>query len=303
MSVIHRNQIEPVISLFKRRGVNFYHACQYKDFKTYLKIGGVPSRNLMELRGFPYTTFQTDEQDKNNDVWRKVFGNLSDFGFSFAKGKRREHTAPIPNPYGPILLIFKPEAFYEASDVAICLRSAGGRDFNREAESLSSADEIDRIFQHSIDEAPNEFAKANIKFSKQLQNDFDDPQATSPEVSLTVEDEKISFRHLDKIIVDPYIVSEKKLKDKIENLKQTYLLNAPIWERRYSEGRQKIQQELVDLLLHKTVTIEEIIQTEKTSQELKDWARRVNKGGINWQYDRFAEYLRLGTIMELNNEV
>ncbi|MEQ9482383.1 hypothetical protein [Coleofasciculus sp. F4-SAH-05] len=242
MAVIPNNKIEPVVSLFKTRGVNFYHACQYKDFKTYLEIGGVPSRNLMELRGFPYTTFKTDEHDKSNDVWRKVFGNLSDFGFSFAKARRKENTAPIPNPYGPILLIFKPEAFYEASDVAICLRSAGGRDFNREAESLSSADEIDRIFQHPIDEAPNEFAKANIKFSKQLKKDFDDPQATSPEVSFTVENEKISFRHLDKIRVDPYIVNGKKLKEKIENLKQTYLLNAPIWERRYSEGRQEIQQ-------------------------------------------------------------
>jgi hypothetical protein len=303
MSVIPDTEIAELVNLFNRRGVMFYHACQYKDFKTYIRLGGVPSRNLMESSELPYTVFEKDGVDKTNEIWDKVFGNLSDFGFSFAKGKRNENTAPTPNPYGPILLIFKPEVFYEAIDVAICLRSAGGRDFNRDAESLSSVDEIDRVFRYSIEEAPNDYAKADIKFSVDLREEFNDSQAMSPEVSCTVEDERISFGpFLDRIIVDAYIISGQSLTEKVKNLKQANSLTGVVWERRYSEGRREIKQELADLLLEKIVTVDEIVQSEQTSQDLKDWASRVIRGKMRWQYDRFIQYLRVGTILELNDE-
>ncbi len=88
MSLIQNSEIVSLIDLFNRREAKIYHACQYRDFKTYLELGGVPSRNLMESSGLPYTSFDTDDEDKTNEVWAKVFGNLSDFGFAFAKGSR-----------------------------------------------------------------------------------------------------------------------------------------------------------------------------------------------------------------------
>jgi hypothetical protein len=302
MPLIQNHEIAKVIDLFNERGVKIYHACQYRDFKTYLALGGVPSRNLMESSGLPYTPFDTDNVDKNNEVWSMVFGNLSDFGFSFAQAARNERTAPVPNPYGPILLVFEPEVLSEAEDVAICLRSAGGRDFNREIESLGSASEVDRIFTYSIENAPSDYAKAYVKFDRALRTEFGNDQAKSPEVSCTVNNERFSFNHLAKIEIDPYVVNGQNLFDKVRDLKQRYDLNGAVWKRFYKEGRLEIEQELADLLLQKVFPINEIAQSERASEVLRDWASRVIRGQIDWQFDRFARYLRIGTILELYNE-
>jgi hypothetical protein len=40
------------------------------------------------------------------------------------------------NPYGPILMESEPEALLEAAEVAICLRSASGTDFDMQAGAL-----------------------------------------------------------------------------------------------------------------------------------------------------------------------
>jgi hypothetical protein len=71
--------------------------------------------------------FDTDAQNHINGAWPKVFGNLCDFGHGFAVGHWTEGKSPTPNPFGPILLVANPEILLNADDVAICLRSAGGR--------------------------------------------------------------------------------------------------------------------------------------------------------------------------------
>jgi hypothetical protein len=302
MPLIQGSELTSVIELFERRGVGIYHACQYRDFKTYLKLGGVPSRNLMESSGLPYTPFDTDDIDKTNEVWPKIFGNLSDFGFAFAKGARNPNTAPTPNPYGSILLILEPSVLNEADDVAICLRSAGGRDFNRDAESLADANEVDRVFTHRIEDAPYDKAKAFVKFRPALAKEFGYPQAAAPEVSCTVGNEILSFNHLSKVTVDPYVINGQNLTDKVRSLKQEYQLSHVIWERQYSEGRLEIKQELADLLLQGLVTANEIVDNQLVSEPLRDWATRIIRGNITWEYERFARYLRTGTILELAGE-
>lgn len=133
--------LQELIALLQRRNVKLYHACQFSDFKSYLRLGGIPSRQLLENEGLPFTTFISDTNDRNNGDWDKVFGNFSDFGLSFSKG----HGA-VPTVYGPILFVLQPQAFQEAEDVAISLRSAGAKNFNRESESLTSIDEVNNLF-------------------------------------------------------------------------------------------------------------------------------------------------------------
>ncbi len=305
MPTIKGNEIENLITLFNSRGVKFFHACQYKDFKTYVQLGGVPSRNLMEQSGLPYTPFDTDDTDRNNSVWNKVFGNLQDFGFGFAQGKKNPDTAPTPNPYGPILLIFNPQVFREATDVAICLRSAGGRDFDREQEALESANEVNKIFSYeNIEEAPNEYAKAYIKRKEELQQTFGDPQAMTPEVSCIVENERLSFANLEKIIVDPYVINGQNLCEKIKRIKIDNQLNGVVWSRLYKrdEARMEMKQELANLLVESFVSIPQLIQNQNISDELKDYAERIQRGEMTFFYNRFAKYLRTGTLLELHNE-
>ena len=308
MTTIRGAEIENLITLFNTRGVKFYHACQYKDFKTYLKIVGVPSRNIMEQRGLPYTPFDTDENDRNNSVWDMVFGNLSDSGTSFAYGKIKDTTAPTPNPYGPILLAFKPEVFREAEDVAICLRSAGAKDFNRENEALPNIESVNRIFKHeNIEDAPNEYSRSYVAFSDTLKERFRGRNEWKPEVSCATENEILSFNQLFKIIVDPYVINNQSLIEKIRVLKKQYSLNISIDERTYTQGENRFEtmQELANLLLQEpaTVTIQQIIQNhDQTSDSLRDWATRIQTGNVSFSYDRFVNYLKIGTLLDLAKE-
>lgn len=292
-----------MITLFQNRGVKIYHACQYKDFKTYLDLGGVPSRNLMEQSGLSYTIFDTDNTDRENEVWNKVFGNLQDFWYSFAQGQRNENTAPTPNPYGHILLIFNPEVFREATDVAICLRSAGGREFNREKEALPNVEAVNRIFKYEdTNQAPNDYAKAYIKYQQALRETFGDPNAMTPEVSCIVTNERFSFNHLFRIIVDPYIINSQDLKEKVLSLKIQHRLNGVVRKRLYREGRMEMKQELANILLENFISIPELINAQNISDNLRDYATRIQRGEMTFFYNRFAKYLRTGTLLELNNE-
>lgn len=304
MATIQGEGIERLIGIFRERGVKFYHACQYKDFKTYLDLGGVPSRNLMEQSGLPYTIFDTDNTDRENEVWNKVFGNLQDFGYSFAQGQRNENTAPTPNPYGPILLIFNPEVFREATDVAICLRSTGGRDFNRENEALPNIEAVNRIFKYEdTNQAPNDYAKAYIKYQQALRETFGDPNAMTPEVSCIVPNGRFSFNHLFRVIIDPYIINSQNLKDKVLSLKIQHRLDGVVWKRLYREGRMEMKQELANILLENFISIPELINAQNISDNLRDYATRIQRGNRTFFYNRFAKYLRTGTLLELNNEI
>ena len=140
--MITGNDIQALVDLFEERQVFLYHACQLIDFESYISLGGIPSRALLESRQVEFTPFQTDAIDRENSMWDKVFVNLSDFGRSFAQGAKN-----VPNPYGPILFRLRPSALLEASDVAVCLWSAGAKGFNREREALKTLEDINRLLQ------------------------------------------------------------------------------------------------------------------------------------------------------------
>jgi hypothetical protein len=126
--------IREIVGLLERRGASLWHACQYRDYQSYLELGGIPSRAILEQSGKYFTSFETDLTDHTNGVWDKVFVNLSDFGRSFAVGGKA-----VPNPYGPIVFRISPQSLHEAADVATCLRSAGGRVASSAAPTRSSS--------------------------------------------------------------------------------------------------------------------------------------------------------------------
>ena len=197
MATITGEEIKKLIYRFTKRKVKFYHSCQYKDFKTYLKLGYIGSRNLLEFNNLEFTKFNTDSVDKENAVWDKIFGNLSDFGNGFALGKKNENTAPVPNPYGSILLVYKPAVFTEAKDIAICLHSAGGKGFNRDNESLPNTEEVDKIFKESFKYrlGTNDISQSFIKSSSELIDTFslNPHQTANPEVSMIITNETLSL--------------------------------------------------------------------------------------------------------------
>jgi len=304
MATITGNEKNRLVTLLNKRGVKIYHACQFKDFKTYLELNGIPSRNLMQKSGLSYTAFDTDDVDKTNGVWHQVFANLSDFGQGFSTGARNENTAPTPNPYGPILFEFSPEILLESNDIAICLRSAGGRNFNRDEESLKSAEEVNKIFKYeNVDEAPDSNSKSYIKFSHELKSRYSDPLAMNPELSCMLDSEKFPLTHIERIVVDPYRVNWLNLVVLAQNIGRQFDPYLSIQKRGYKTNRLDIQQEIADFAIDGCTSIPDIACRNDTSDSLRDYISRIQRSrNMEFFFDRFIKYLLHGTLLEMRNE-
>jgi hypothetical protein len=285
-------KIKELVELFQRRDAYLYHACQLLDFQSYLNVGGIPSRSHLESNRHPYTPFKTDQDDRDNRVWDKVFANLSDFGSTFAGGYDA-----VPNVYGPIVFQIKPEALLEATDVAICLRSAGRKDFDREREALKSISEVDRLFKHPVDE-PDKSKRSYVKTRKELEKDF--PKASAPEISCTVESGKFSLEYVKLVRVEPYIIQGHRLEVKVKEIISKIGENLRVYERSKSRSYPSYTNELLKILESGVTSLQDISENSNVSEELRHWAKRVIDGGIADQFnDSFAPYLYNGTILPI----
>lgn len=278
--------ITELVRLLEQRRAYLYHACQLVDFQSYLNLGGIPSRAYLESMEQCYTVFDTDPGDRTNNVWNKVFANLSDFGFTFAWGG-----AAVPNTYGPIVFQVKPEALFEATDVAICLRSAGGDGFNREREALNSVQDVDRLFQHPVGESKSQYVKTRQELEKEFQQ-----KASAPEISCTVESGSLSLQHVSLVRVEPYIIRGQRLRNWVEELKSNSGERFRVFER---DRTPSYKNELVDILASEMPSLPDLSQNPTLSPELRDWAKRVIDRGIEYQFKRFAKYLRNGTLLPI----
>jgi hypothetical protein len=306
MPLISGLELGRVIELLENRGVHFFHACQLKDLRTYLDLGGIPSRHAMQEAGRPFTQFDSDQADQASGSWSKVFGNLSDFGWGFARGN---NTSAVPNPYGPILLVFDPHALESVDDLAICLRSAGIQGFNRTAESLASAAEVDRIFTNTYD--PDEtYTNAYLKRSEELRAEFGARVGTAasagwrtlnPEVSCTVSDELIGFEHLIYVIVDSYTKDGTRLIDLVSAALNEHAVNTRVLARNYRVGanRERILQDLLRSFDNGPISLQQFAGKSYLAPESREWADRVRSRNLGWQFDRYARYLYEGTLSEM----
>ena len=280
-------RIREIVNVLDRRKAHLYHACQYTDFISYLQIGGIPSRAHLEAKKTEFTPFDTDGVDQTNAVWDKVFLNLSDFGSTFARGQ-----AAVPNPYGPILLCVRPSGLLNAGDVAVCLRSAGAQGFDRKRESLRTPAQIERLFSRPTnDKYP---AKTWIKFATQLQKDFNNPNARDPEISCSFAAGYLSFEHVDRIVVDPYVINGTSLEQRVRQA-QAAVKNRPAVHERVPKVRPERYNELADLVRNSTRSLANPGRWN-ASDGLKQWARAVAEKGLDYQFKRYADYLQRGTF-------
>jgi len=281
-------EIKELVDLLKNRGAYLYHACQLIDFQSYLKLGGIPSRAHLESNSQPYTPFKTDQNDRANDDWDKVFANLSDFGITFAKGRDA-----VPNIYGPILFKIKPEVFYEATDVAICLRSAGKKDFDREKEALKSISDVDRLFQHPVEDSAK---RSYVKNRNELQRDFTS-NASAPEISCTVASGIFPLHYVDLVRVEPYLIQGQPLQVKVEEIKSNSGATFRVFQR---DSCPAYTNELLNILESGVQSLQELSENSNVSSELIGWAKRIIDRGIADQFnDSFAPYLYDGTILPI----
>ncbi|SVB97036.1 uncharacterized protein METZ01_LOCUS249890, partial [marine metagenome] len=293
--VFTANPIEKLVELLRRRGATLWHACQFQDFVSYLEIGGIPSRELLEQRGQEFTPFDTDSRDKENGVWDKVFINLADFGDGFAKDSKC-----TPNAFGPIALEVAPGALLDGvTDVAICLRSAGALGFCRDKAALGSLKEVELLFYDEL--------SPDLRFAKDLKEIFPSA-AMQPEVSCTIPAGFIPMRYVDEVHVDPYKFGKKSLLFHVEEQidehgygdhgDQDHLRATERWAK---GGRRRLYKELLDVLLTDVPSLSELMTDSSRSPLFLEWCRDIGESGLGWQFRRYAKYLRAGTILPLKD--
>lgn len=295
--ITEKSIIKDLVKNFVERGVTLYHACQFTDFCSYLELGGIPSRKKLTDSGKKFTAFDTDETDKTKDVWDKVFVNLQDFGKPFAEGE-----AWTPNPYGPILLELNPQCLLGAENICITLRSAGAKDFDREKESLSSLEEVERIFVYKKDEENK--SRCLVKSFTQLQDEFKEKlkniKAANLEINLQIPGEVIPLQFITRIKVDKYHFKTKYLQSFIDDKLIEKKCPKYTLSRSCDSSRYKLYDEIKKIISQRTVPLEEVQKSASTTKDLSEWIEQLQKAELGYQYIRYANYLREGTLNYFN---
>jgi hypothetical protein len=284
--------IQELIDLLMRRQASLFHAVQFLDFQNYLELGGIPSRAYQHAHCEGYTLLATDDNDKANGVWDKVFVNLADFGREFAQG-----TVAVPNAFGPITLQLKPNALLEADDVAICLRSAGAAGFRREQEALKSIAEIDGLFVYPAQVGfPDSIRLRSRRELERLR-----PRASIPEVSLTIPSGRLGLEHTIVLWVDPYIFGGKPLFEYVDALVTRSPYQFLVRERSCLVSRRPLYNEIAALIQDGNPHLTRWEYRQNLSPALRQWGRQIMDAELGYQYDRFARYLMDGTLAEMGN--
>lgn len=282
--------IVDLVAHLNRRQASLWHACQVNDLAAYLALGGVPARSLVERRGLAQTRFATDSVDRRNGVWDKVFLNLDDFGRSFGAGHRA-----VPNPYGPIALQLRPEALLAATDVAVSLRSAGAHDFDRTGESLSTVDEVDRIYRHPV--ISGFPLSADTRFGEELREAFKGTpiEAKSAELSVTVPGEMVPLSHVSMLRVEPFDIGNVSLERLVSALVREFGLDLMVRPRLMGE-RGAVWEDIVRFLSDGPVPLIGLMNRADAHPATQSWMRSIEERRLAWQFDRFASYLYEGTL-------
>lgn len=273
-----------VMDILSARKCYLYHACQLKDFKTYLELNGIPSRGEMQSKAKEFTSFETDDEDQKNGVWNFVFGNFSDFSSSFHRGGRS-----IPNPYGPILIKLDPKFLLDADDFSVALRSAGAKGFNRNSESLETIEDLHKLFV----KAQGEYGADWIKKKSDLVGDFPERNVTSsPEWSASFTNGLLSIDHFVNITVDPITIRSINLLDEVKRLSTGYHhhLGAIV-------SRTTVDKKLSPLVA--CVDAQKTLDQVAEEEALKKWVSDIKDLKLGYQYRRYQKYLKDGTLDQM----
>ncbi len=147
-----------LIPVLESRGIRLYHANYPADVREYARQGGVCSRAV--LSSIPgMTDFGTDDRDKRLGLLHKVTLNSMDMGFPFGQGE------DLPNPYGPVLFVFSPQAILYADQCEVLLTSrydqpsqarvtmAGRMNTSHEVENFLEKNSTRTAWGHTLREA------------------------------------------------------------------------------------------------------------------------------------------------------
>lgn len=278
-----KNNLEEIANILIRRKTYLYHACQLQDFYTYLKLGGIASRNVMSKSNNFFTEFKSDKEDKLKNVWNHVFGNFSDFSAAYHNRKKS-----IPNPYGPILIKIDPNILKESENLFVSLRSVSAKNFCSKTEYLRSSTDFLNLFEDN-DRSSNSNRLCFDKREMQLR--FPKKTIKSPEWSIILENEIIPIDNFVSIIVDPITINGITLFSEIQRVAKNFhpILEEMVTRRRCNSN----YSDLIDEIEKGVTNLSQI----KNHKSLNDWVSAVSE--LDWLFERFAEYTTSGTLRKI----
>lgn len=303
MSIIIKERIPEFTEILSSKGMHLYHSCQLKDFESYLKLKGIPSRNLLEQSDNEFTLFETDDNDKENLVWDKVFVNLSDFGNYFARyAMNNPNIAPVPTVYGPISFEIHSNALNLSDDICVSLKSAGLEGYTREKFGIS-IENLPQIFE-CID-CPEPHKETFLKSQSELRRTFqvEEPGTLTPEINISIPNEIIPFDQVIQIRVDQIKIRGVKLINRIKEMLDFYQYSFHVSHRNYhyAEGEKRIaiKQKIATQLESSIPDAQGLANLFKGDEYGSDWHKRVIKGGLEYQQQRYMKYLNNGTVSHI----
>lgn len=198
-----------IAAAFMGAGVRFYHAENLRNFSTYCSAGAILSRaELIRLDPLKYTRFYSDHEDERLGALSHVFGNIYDFGSVFARGRYT-----IPNIYGPVTLVFKSAVFADMTDITITPHSIVTHLDAWQSERVIDTSAVDEIVSG---------------------DSYGHPVAGKWQLcELSCAGPSLSFATLEKILVEPIAIGEKRLIDYVRSVGGR--LGVPIAERHYQQ--------------------------------------------------------------------
>jgi hypothetical protein len=213
-----------------------------------------------------------------------------------------KYTASIPTIYGPISIQIIPTGLEKADDICLSLKSAGFKGFKREDYGIP-IEQVEDIFFCVECENPSD--EPYIKRTNELRETFDvkDPGALNPELNFSIENEILGFENIISITVDPIIVNGKELYDVVKVMLHYYEIDTFVLKRKfhYQEGdeRKKLMKIISENLSKNELNLTSLKEILKGFEYGLNWINRVENGGLEYNLNRYLNYLKAGTIDKL----
>lgn len=248
-----------------------FHGAQLRDFETYVGCRYVvPRAELFERDVTEYTPFDSDHDDQERmDCAADFFGNLVDQGIFSRNG------GGIPNVYGPITLVFYPNA----------LRNSG-----------SNAVTVRRSAIWSSDEAAREVLDGGG--IRALYND----KGYASRGEIQVHGGTLRLADLAYVVVNPITINGQALIERVRALLRDFPgrngFPVPVYVRDFVEDGARVYAQIVEWATSAPLRGGAYDTLPADLQE-----RFERLGG--WKFanvPRFAEYLSHGTLSRLRNE-
>lgn len=100
--------------------------------------------------------------------------------------------------------------------------------------------------------------------------------------------------------MDEYNLEGSSLRDAVNDSLFAAKRNTRVRERSYANSDRVRQiNELAELLIDKDLTLEELAKMPDLPAVLAGWVARLRQRGVDFNFNRFARYLRHGTLLKV----